>query len=130
MFSNNPQSNNTSSCRPKTSDDREEFQAFLNKMPPEPYTLRVTGEVVVPDPGFNVELMPPVIELGQAEVEQDKTLVLELKKERLEDRGLTPVVSICPVEYRQSGSYLEKLDQVLILRPDQEPVTVPIQEIH
>lgn len=121
--------NNASSCRPQTSDDREEFQAFLDKMPPGLPTLRVTGEVVVPNPGFNVELMPPVIEHGAAEAEPGKTLVLELKKERLEDRGLTPVVSICSVEYEQSGLFLEQLDQVMILRPDQEPVTVPVQEI-
>lgn len=126
---NNPR-DNASKCRSQGSDDREEFQAFLDKMPPGPSTLRVTGEVVVPNPGFNVELMPPVIGHGAAEAEPGKTLVLELKKERLEDRGLTPVVSICSVEYEQSGLFLEQLDQVMILRPDQESVTIPIQEVH
>ena len=129
VFSDNSNSNNTSSCRPKTSDDKEEFQAFLDLMPGSDPTLRVRGTVQVPNPGYEVELTCAVTKQNS---EQGNTLVLQLKKEppNPDDVG-QPVVSICSVEYVALGSILRcfKPEQVKILQTGQEPIRVPVEEV-
>lgn len=116
--------NSNPSCEPRTPDDAEEFQAVLDRMPPGEPTLRVTGTVTAPNPGYEVELVPA----GTTEATQGRVLALQVVQEPGE--GVFPqVIATCPVEYEKSGSELVQLDEVVILQTGQEPIRVPIEEV-
>ena len=119
-------SDNVSRCRMK-GEDEEEFRAFLDLMPPGEPTLRVRGSVQVASSGYQVSLQP---KSKTSQDKTDKTLALELMLEPPENVA-QPVISLCPVEYDQSGSETKELEHVLILRPGGErPIQVPIKEVN
>ncbi|MEB3827439.1 hypothetical protein [Phormidium sp. CCY1219] len=100
----------------------EDFQAFLDLMPVGEPTLRVQGNVVLPDPGYRTKLV-------KAEnAERGNTFVLNLEVEHLD--GIFPqVVTTRSVEYEQSGSDLKQFDRVKILLPSDKTLTLNIREV-
>lgn len=100
----------------------EDFQAFLDLMPPGEPTLRVQGNIILPDPGYRTKLV-------KAEnPKRDSTFVLNLEVEHRE--GFFPqVVTTRSVEYEQSDSDLKQFERVKILLPSDKTLTVNIREV-
>jgi len=95
-------------------------------MPPGEPTLRVSGEVEVPHPGYRVDLVPAITTQPDS---PDATLALQLEKEPLD--GVFPqVISVCSVEYEKTGLELDRFDQVRIFRLEQDPVEVSIEDVY
>jgi hypothetical protein len=104
-----------------THSDKDEFKAWIDKMPPASHhTLHVTGKVTVPTTGYHVSLVE-----AESQGINPKILILDVKKEP-PTKPAGQMVSHVPVEYekKHSSDYTE-----VTIRGDGNSFTIPVKPV-
>lgn len=103
--------------------DTSDWYAWVNKMPPGPASMHVTGVVQLPTPGFDVSLVPASPQgINPADLILD--LVIQPRK------GTWPDV-ITPASVRfDLSSYSGSFKTVLIREPDGDAVQLDIEDVY
>lgn len=101
--------------------DSTDWAAWVNRMPPGPASFHVTGTVVLPTPGYSVELVA-----ASPQGSNPADLILDL---RITERpGVWPQV-ITPMTVRYDVTdYKGNYQSVLVRQPNGESIQIPVEE--
>lgn len=100
--------------------ETSDWHAWMNRMPPGPASLHVTGTVCMPTPGYTVEL-----QRAAPQGSNPRDLILDLKVTK--NSGVSPQVETrVEVKYLESDAKVN-FDSVLVRLPDDKKIQVKVE---